>query len=60
MAALCLSASLQILRPLCWRRTLRLRGELCCCLHKESPQAVQAVVTLSSCHVLQNSLQFII
>jgi len=30
------------------------------CLHKGSPQALQAVVTLSACHVLQNSPQFIV
>jgi hypothetical protein len=58
MAALCLDASLQMHRPLCCRRTLRLQEDLCRCFHKGSPEAVQAVVTLSTRHVLQNSPQF--
>ena len=60
MAALCLNASLETLRPLCCCHTLCLIGDLCCCLYKGSPQAVQAVVMLSACHVLQNSPQFIV
>ena len=58
MAALCLYTSLEMLWPLCCRRTLRLQGYLCRCLHKGSPQPLQAVVMLSACHVLQNSPQF--
>ena len=58
MATLCLDASLETLRPLCYRRTLRLQGNLWCCLHKGYPQALQAVVMLSARHVLQNSPQF--
>jgi len=60
MAALCLGASLETLRPLCCRRTLRLQGDLCRCLHKGSPQALLAVVMLSALHVLQNSPQFFV
>ena len=59
MATLYLDASLGMLRLLCCR-TLCLLGNLCCCLHKGSPQALQAVVTLSACHALQNSRQFIV
>ena len=59
MAALCLDASLETLRPLCCRRTLRLQGDLCRCLHKGSPQALQAGVTLSTHNVLQNSSQLL-
>jgi hypothetical protein len=53
MAAQCLDASLETLRPLCYRRTLRLQGDLCHCFHKGSPQALHAVVTLSARHFLQ-------
>jgi hypothetical protein len=60
MAALCLDASLETLRPFCCRRTLHLQWDLCRCLHKGSPQALQAVVTLSVHCVLQNSPQFIV
>ena len=60
MAALCLDASLEMLRPLCCRHTLRLQGDLCRWLHKRSPQALQAVVTLSARHVLLNNPQFIV
>ena len=52
-------SSLETLRPLCCRCTLRLQGDLGRCLSKGSPQALQAVVTLLAHHVLQNSLQFI-
>ena len=45
---------------LCCRCTLRLQWDPCCCLHKGSPQSLQAVVTLSACHVLENSPQFIV
>ena len=60
MAALCLDASLETLRPPCCRRTLRLQGDRCRCLHKGSPQALQAVGTLLARHVFQNSPQFIV
>jgi hypothetical protein len=60
MAALCLDASLETLRPLPCRRTLLLQGDSCHCLHKGSPQALKAVVTLSPCHALQKSPQFIV
>jgi hypothetical protein len=52
--------SLEMLRPLCCCCTLHLQGDLCHCLHKGSPQALQAVVMLSACHVVQNSPQFIV
>ena len=55
MAALCLT-----LRPLCYRGTHRLQGDLCRCLHEGSFQAVQVDVPLSASHVLQNSPQFIV
>jgi len=58
MTALCLDASLEMLRPLCCCCTLRLQGDLCCCLHKGSPLAPQAVVTLLARHVFQNIPQF--
>ena len=60
MAALCLDTNLDTLRPLCCHRTLHHQGDLCRCLHKESPQALQAVVTLLAHFVLQNSPQFIV
>ena len=60
MAALCLNASLEMLWPLCYRHTHRIQGDLCCCLRKGSLQALQAVVTLSACLVLQNSPHFIV
>ena len=60
MAAVCINASLETLRSLCCRRTLRLQRDLCRCLHKGSPQALQAVVMPSACHFLQNSPQFIV
>ena len=60
MAALCLDASLETLRSLCFRLTLRFQGDLCRCLHKGSPEALQAVVTVSAPHVLQISRQFIV
>jgi len=60
MAALCLDASLETLRPLCYRGTHSLQGDLCRCLHEGSLQTVQVVVTLLASHVLQNSPQFII
>jgi hypothetical protein len=60
MAAFCLDASLETLRPLCYRGTHRLQGDLCRCFHEGSLQTVQVVVTLSASHVLQNSPQFIV
>jgi len=60
MATLCLDANLETLQPLCCRRMLRLQGDLCRCLPKGSPQALQAVVTLLARHVHQNSPQFIV
>ena len=60
MAAIWLDASLETLQPLFCHCTLRLQRDLCCCLHNGSPQALQAVVMLSACHVLQNSPQFIV
>jgi len=60
MAALRPDASLETLRPLCYRGAHRLQEDLCCCFHEGSLQAVQVVVALSASHVLQNSLQFIV
>jgi len=60
MAALCLDASLETLRPLCYRGTLHLQRDLCRCLHEGSLQTVQGFVTLLASHVLQNSPQFIV
>ena len=60
MAALCLDASLQTLRPFCYRGTHRLQEDLCRCFHDGSLQTVQVVVTLLASHVLQNSPQFIV
>ena len=55
MAALCLDASLETLRPLCYCGTHRLQGDLCRCFHEGSLQTVQVVVTILASHVLQNS-----
>jgi len=60
MAAPCLVASLETLRPLCYRSMHCLQGYLCCCFHEGSLQTVQVVVTLLASHVLQNSPQFIL
>jgi len=60
MAALCLDASLETLRPLCYSGTHRLQGDLCRWFHEESLQTAQVIVTLSASHVLQNSPQFIV
>jgi len=60
MAALCLDASLETLRPLCYRGTHRLQEDLCRWFHEGSLQTVQVVVTLLASHVLQNSPQFIV
>jgi len=60
MAAFCLDAGLETLRPLCYRGTHCLQGDLCCCFHEGSLQTVQVVVTLLASHVLQNSPQFIV
>ena len=59
MAALCLNASLETLRPLCYRGTHRLQGDFCRCFHEVFPQTVQVGVTLLVSLVLQNSPQFI-
>jgi hypothetical protein len=56
MALLCLNASLETLRPLCYRRTDHLQGDICRSFHEGSLQAVQVVVTLLASHALQNSL----
>ena len=60
MAALCLDTSLETLRPLCYRGTHRLQGDLCRCFLEGSLRTVQVVVTLLASHVLQNSPQFIV
>ena len=60
MAALCLDASLETLRPLCYRDTQCFQGGLWRCFHEGSLQTVQAIVTLLANHVLQNSPQFIV
>jgi len=60
MAALCLDASLEMLRPLCYHGTHHFQGDLYCCLHKGSFQTVQIVVMLLASHVLQNSPEFIV
>ena len=59
MAALCLDASFEMLRSLCYRGTHRLQGDLCRCFHEGSLQTVQIVVMLLASLVLQNSPQFI-
>ena len=46
MAALCLNASLEMLRPLWYRGTHCLQGDLCRCFHEGFLQSVQVVVTL--------------
>jgi hypothetical protein len=53
MAALCPDASLETLRPHCYRGTHCLQEDLCHCFHEGSLQAVQVVVTLSASHALQ-------
>ena len=53
MAALCLDASHETLQPLCYCHMHRIQGDVCCCLHKGSLQALQAIVMLLACHVLQ-------
>ena len=60
MAAFCLEASRETLRPLWYRGTHRLQGDLCRCFHESSLQTVQVLVTLLASHVLQNSPQFIV
>ena len=60
MAALCLDASLETLRPYCYHGTHFLQEDLCCCFHEGSLQTVQVVVMLSASHVLQNIPQFIV
>ena len=60
MAALCLDASLETFRPLCYRDTHRLQGDLRRCFHEGSLQTVQVVVAFLASHVVQNSPQFIV
>jgi len=60
MTALCLDASLKTPRPICYRGTHRLQGDLCHCFHEGSLQTVQVFVTLLASPVLQNSPQFIV
>jgi hypothetical protein len=60
MDAICPDASLETLRPLCYRGMYRLQGDLCRCFHEGSLQGVQVVVALLASHVLQNSPQFIV
>ena len=60
MAALYLDASLETLRPLCYRGAHRLLGDLCRCFHEGFLQTVRVVVTLSTSHVFQNSPQFLV
>jgi len=61
MAALWLDASLETLRPLCYRGTHCFQGDnCCCCFHEGSLQIVQVVMTLLASRVLQNSPQFIV
>ena len=60
MAVLCLDASLETLRPLCYRSTHRLQGDLCRCFHEGYLQSVPVVVTILASLVLQNSSQFIV
>ena len=60
MAAICLDASLETLRPLCYRGTHRLQGDLCRFFHEGSLQTIQVVVTLLASHVLQKSPKFIV
>ena len=55
MAAICPDGSLETLRPLCYRGTHRLLGDLCRCFHEGSLQALQVVVALSASHVLQTT-----
>jgi len=59
MATLFLDTSLETLRPLCGHCMLRLQGDLCYCLRKGSPEALQAVVTLSAHHFLQKTQSFL-
>jgi hypothetical protein len=60
MATLCLDTSLDTLRPLCYRGTRCLQGDLCRCFHEGSLQTVQVVVTPLASHVLQNRPRFIV
>jgi len=60
MAALCLDASLETLRPLCYRGMHLLQGDLCRCFDEGSLQTIQVVVMLLASHVLQESPQFIV
>jgi hypothetical protein len=53
MAALCPDASLETIRPLCYRGTHCLQEDLCRCFHEGSLQAAQVVVALSASNALQ-------
>lgn len=46
MVALCLDANLETLRPLWYRGTHRLKGDLSRCFHEGSVRIGQVVVTL--------------
>ena len=58
--ALCPSASLETLRPLCYIGTHRLQGDLCLYFHEGSLEAEQVVVMLSASHVVQKQPKFIV
>jgi len=60
MVALCLDASLETLRPLCYRGTHCLHRDLCRCFLQESLQTVQVFFTLLVRHVLKNSPQILV
>ena len=60
MAVLFLDASLETLRPPCYRGTHRLQADLYRWFRVGSLQTVHVVVTLLARHVLQNSPQFIV
>ena len=60
MAALCLNASLETLRSLCYRSSHCLQGDLCLCFHEGSLQTVQVVVTFLVSRDIKNSPQFIV
>jgi len=55
MSTLCLDASLDTRRSVCFHHMHCLQGDLCHCLQEGSPQAV---VMLSASRVLQNGPQF--
>ena len=59
MAALCLDASLEMLRHSA-AATRPVSKGISAAASRGSPQALQAVVMLWACHALQNSPQFIV